>query len=301
MIDSEKAKPRAGEARGFKKIDPCRFSDRKCQFVNSSRSSEDRAQNLELDHKTLDESVLDREEIEREQAIWIDNLTSKLDDEPAVESATLQTTTDQAPDQSLDVADDIAAVEALEAKEALLEQLYDDPSQQTHKVTDPVLLQRRRDLYFMIKGWEQCRDTKQRLKQREWNQLFDAASARIHATEREAKADARRARDTQQKQVKRAGEITDKRIAALDRACAKHRSNHFLVNMTGRSIGLAEFREALTEARRQHGPKASLVEIAATYTALSGKPMTKDQARRQLEDVQELEAPKGAWYRWRNQ
>ncbi|WP_448035165.1 hypothetical protein [Bradyrhizobium liaoningense] len=50
----------------------------------------------------MDDSDLDREEIKGEQAIQNANLLSLLDDERAVESSTLQTTTDQAPDQPLD-------------------------------------------------------------------------------------------------------------------------------------------------------------------------------------------------------
>ncbi|MCK1520924.1 hypothetical protein [Bradyrhizobium sp. 17] len=250
----------------------------------------------------MDESDLDHDEIKRGQAIRIANLLLQLDDEPAVESSTLQMTTDQAPDQSLDVADadDMAAVEALETRDALLAQAYNGVSQQTHKPPDPILLQRRRDLYFMIKGWEQCRSTTQRQKQRQWERLLDTARARIHAAERQAKADARRARDVERKRLGRAAEITDKRMAALDRACAKHRGNHSLVKLRGRAEELAQFREALTEAHRRHAPRASLTQIAAVYSAMFGADAEKKQAENLLNIVKELEAPRGAWHRWRN-
>jgi hypothetical protein len=130
--------------------------------------------------------------------------------------------------------------------------------------------------------------------------LFTKAKARIKAQERQAKAAARRERDVARKRQERAGLIIGKRIAALDRATTRHGGDRFLVKMAGRALELARFLEALREARRRHGPKASLTEIAATYEGMTGTRSTKDSVRRQLENVEKLEAPGGVWHRWHN-
>lgn len=214
--------------------------------------------------------------------LYIDALLAGLDD-PDPEPS--QPATDPA------LSNAPTATEALDrdarAAVAELDEQIDEP--------EPTLIERRRDLYFTIKGWAQNARVNAKAKSDAWDKLADAARARIHAPEREAKAEARRLRDNERRRVERAGQTTAKRIAALDRACANQRGNHFLVNMTGRSNQLAEFRAALTKAREQHGPKASLRQIAAAAS------ITKSQARRRLEDVEKLEAPKGAWYRFRNQ
>lgn len=196
--------------------------------MNCSRSSEDRAENVELDLKSLHESDLD--------------------------------------------ADDIAAIKELDA--------WKD-----HRAKHVLL-------------WnERARRIGQ--QRREWERLLDAARARIHAAERQAKTDARRARDVVRRRQERAGQITAKRIAALDRACAKP-CDPSLVKLRGRSEEFAYFREALTVARQLHGPKASLTEIAAVYTTMMGMQMEKNQARNRLKIVTSLESPGGAWYRLRN-
>ncbi|WP_076863837.1 hypothetical protein [Bradyrhizobium mercantei] len=133
-----------------------------------------------------------------------------------------------------------------------------------------------------------------------WRRLFIEARARIHMQERQAKADARRKCDVARKRQQRAGEITDKRIAALERVTANHGGDHRLVKLKPYVRELANFREALTEARNWYGPRASLTEIAATYRRMTGAVMGKDQARNRLRNVGNLERPAGAWYRWRN-
>lgn len=126
-----------------------------------------------------------------------------------------------------------------------------------------------------------------------WSKLFDEASARIHAQERKAKADARAARDVARKRNERAGQITAKRIAALERATANHGGDHRLVKLIGRAGEFAEFRQALTVARAAHGPRASLTKIAAIWSSMTGAVMTKFQCRKRLEVVEKLETQGG--------
>jgi hypothetical protein len=137
-----------------------------------------------------------------------------------------------------------------------------------------------------------------------WRKLFNEATDRIYADVDEAKKiDARRAREADRKQKERApsaNQITAKRIEALDKAIANHGGDHRLVKL--RKLGAqayANFREALTEARRVHGPKASLTKIKAIYKTMFGDEMSKDQCRNRLDVVGELEAKGGPWYRWR--
>jgi hypothetical protein len=187
-------------------------------------------------------------------------------------------------------ADDVDVVEALVAREEAVEG-------QVSKITAPVPPRPLDDdVLESLRTWK-ARDDAWRARQ---NKQFDDARARIHVVARQAKADARRDRDVVRKRKDRAGQVTSKRIHALERATAHHDGDHFLISLVVPARELATFREALAGAMKLHGPKASLTKIAATYTAMTGFSMTKDQARRRREVVTDLEVPGRPWHRWRS-
>ncbi|WOH50694.1 hypothetical protein [Bradyrhizobium sp. sBnM-33] len=161
------------------------------------------------------------------------------------------------------------------------------------KATTPEEVAALRERTAMLRDYQTERRRKDAATKAYRRKLSNEASARMLAKEREAKADARRGRDVARKREERAGHITARRTTALEEAIANHDGDHFLINLRGRAAELAKFRETLTLARAQHGPKASLTEIAAICGA------TKPAVQKRLKNVGKLEAKGGPWYRWR--
>jgi hypothetical protein len=200
--------------------------------------------------------------------------------------------------------DELEVVAELEAKEQRVAVVYIEPAPPSKfdgpKVTTPEgSLARLRKQTDMLRRHMDERERKKDAAKDHWSRLHDEAKARIDAPKRKAKADARAARDVARKRDERACQITPKRTAALE-AANENEGGKFYVKLA--KLGAqeyAQFREALTEARRVHGAGVSMSRIAAIWSAMTGVKKTKPMVQNRLEVVDKLEAKGMPWYRWR--
>jgi hypothetical protein len=83
-----------------------------------------------------------------------------------------------------------------------------------------------------------------------------------------------------------------KRLRSLCEATANPKADGFLVQMRGREIEIVDAWVIVLDARKKHGAKASLTQIAWHHP---DKGMTKHRVRRMLENIAKLEQPGQPW------
>jgi hypothetical protein len=215
----------------------------------------------------------------------------------------LDTHGEPAGTETIEQLDDDELTEALaelEERDERTAAAYVPPSKSDGpKVTTPEGLARLRKQTAMIRDYIAKDNIKKAARTAERYQATIEANARIQASERQARADARRARGVVGRRTKRAAEITKKRIAALDDAIATKGGKFYVKLAKLGAQEYAQFRDALTEARRVYGDGASMDQIAAIWSTMTGTTKTKPQVQNRLDIVAKLEAKGGPWYPWR--
>ncbi|MDO8399369.1 MAG: hypothetical protein Q7T45_16275 [Bradyrhizobium sp.] len=201
--------------------------------------------------------------------------------------------------------DDVNAILALDDRYRKSAVVYVEPTTTSKfdgcpTVTDPDKLASLHKQAEMLRDYAAKRELRRKEQLAKWCNLLDQARARFDARKREAKELARRERDVVRKRKERASQATDRLTTALERATANHGGDRFLLKLVNRERELAKFREeVLSVALDQHGPKASLTEIATIWSVVAGTTKSKQQAGRLRDIVRKLEAKGAPWYRWR--